>query len=1021
MKEKFEIINASAGSGKTFTLSSKVIQRILSGKDDNFKKVLALTFTNNSANDMKNRILDELRQISIDPLKSIIFQSSPLKESFSNTQISKKAAKMLNKILHNFSFFQVSTIDKFNHRLIRTFSNDLSISYDFDLIIEKDEFTDELIKKFIDNLKKDSFLTQTIINHSTSKHSENKTWDISYDLKDLLNIVWDENNYKYLSAQKMDKDDFQNLRNKLKSKKIIFLKKTQKLSSKIEKFINSQDINRKCFSYNALPNFLNQINSVDLKKVDYTSLEKRLSSNKLIKKDFIDSSSQKLIEIITPLLSEVFITISKYKVYTNLFDNTTLNYLINNIAAFSKEFQKENNTLLISDFNSIISENISDQPAPFIYEKIGNKYNNYFIDEFQDTSELQWKNLIPLTSHSILNEELDEDGGNLFIVGDPKQSIYRWRGAKPETFTDLSNSNPFYITPSINNLGKNFRSFSNIVDFNNKLFSHISDQSALSNVKSIYSGLSQDYKDDKKGGYISIKLIKTSSKIDYEIESYQRVIEIIRDKQKQGFNLSDIAILCRTNKECNSLSSFLINQEIKVNSEELLALSSSKEVLFIIDLIRLRLNENNLESKKSLLKFISIKKNLKNKHKFISENMLLNIKIIFKKILKIDYDFFFELDLYQSTQYVISTMDLFKSAIMQVHFLLEEIFEFSNSKLSNKQSFIDYWEIKKEKLKVNLIEENNAIRVLTIHKSKGLEFPIVILPFFDFKLYKSDKKIWANFNEDDFKGTYLVDHDQSLSLFNSEINNNIQHQNNQMFLEGVNTMYVSLSRAILENHLISKQSEPSESISSGLLLNSFLDKDSNLKEKTFFEIGKKCPKGNLFNNPEKKLKQIKNSRTNKKFNKINYYFSSNNKSSSKFGNLFHKIMSEIEYDFQIEPVINDFYERGIINNMQSESIKSYSKLITTHKQLRSFFNKNNVVYNEREILIPPNEVIIPDKTVFLGGNSISILDYKTGTKKNAHEDQMKKYILNLEKAKYRVKNAFLVYVVDKINIVEVRV
>ena len=118
MKEKFEIINASAGSGKTFTLSSKVIQRILSGKEDNFKKVLALTFTNNSANDMKNRILDELRQISIDPLKSTIFQSSPLKESFSNTQISKKAAKMLNKILHNFSFFQVSTIDKFNHRLI---------------------------------------------------------------------------------------------------------------------------------------------------------------------------------------------------------------------------------------------------------------------------------------------------------------------------------------------------------------------------------------------------------------------------------------------------------------------------------------------------------------------------------------------------------------------------------------------------------------------------------------------------------------------------------------------------------------------------------------------------------------------------------------------------------------------------------------------------------------------------------------------------------------------------------------
>ena len=131
MKEKFEIINASAGSGKTFTLSSNVIQRILTGKEDSYKKILALTFTNNSANEMKKRILDELRQISIDPLDSIVFQTSTLKKTFSSTQVSKKAEKILNRILHNFSFFQVSTIDKFNHRLIRSFSNDLSLSYDF--------------------------------------------------------------------------------------------------------------------------------------------------------------------------------------------------------------------------------------------------------------------------------------------------------------------------------------------------------------------------------------------------------------------------------------------------------------------------------------------------------------------------------------------------------------------------------------------------------------------------------------------------------------------------------------------------------------------------------------------------------------------------------------------------------------------------------------------------------------------------------------------------------------------------
>ena len=138
--------------------------------------------------------------------------------------------------------------------------------------------------------------------------------------------------------------------------------------------------------------------------------------------------------------------IQAQKTYSNLYQNLTLNYLIYNIVNYSRKFQDENNLLLIADFNSLITENISDQPAPFIYEKIGTKYNNYFVDEFQDTSELQWKNLIPLTSHALTNEEINDDGGNLFLVGDPKQSIYRWRGAKPETFTNLKTDHTHQTT-----------------------------------------------------------------------------------------------------------------------------------------------------------------------------------------------------------------------------------------------------------------------------------------------------------------------------------------------------------------------------------------------------------------------------------------------------------------------------------------------------------------------------------------------------------------------------------------------
>ena len=211
MSEKFQIINASAGSGKTFALATNVIIKILKGNEDSFKKILALTFTNNSANEMKKRILEDLKQISIDPSKSLIFRSSNLNKLFTIDSIKQKAKKVLNKILHNFSFFQVSTIDKFNHRLIRSFSSDLSLSHNFDLVIETDEFSDELLEKFFNDLEKESFLSDLIIKYASSKQNNNKSWDIAYDIKNLLDIIWDENNYKYVGDKTMDVSSFKNL------------------------------------------------------------------------------------------------------------------------------------------------------------------------------------------------------------------------------------------------------------------------------------------------------------------------------------------------------------------------------------------------------------------------------------------------------------------------------------------------------------------------------------------------------------------------------------------------------------------------------------------------------------------------------------------------------------------------------------------------------------------------------------------------------------------------------------------
>ena len=1028
MTEKFQIINASAGSGKTFSLASNVIMKLLSADEDSYKKILALTFTNNSANEMKNRILDELSQISKDPSKSIIYQETKLKSLFKEQQISKKATKVLNKILHNFSFFQISTIDKFNHRLIRSFSNDMSLSSDFDLVIESDEFSENLALEFIEGLKKESSLTKIIIDFAKSKHSNNKSWDISYDLKNLLQLIWDENNYQNVKTQKLKINEFHQLKSHLESKTNTILKKIKELQAQIQNQIEISDVENSHFSYNALPSFLKKLATTSLSKIKIESIEKRLNDGTLIKKQNQTNNSDFLINSITPFLKEIFSLITQLKIYINLLDNIPLNFLINVISSFSKEFQRDNNMLLINDFNSLISENISDLDAPFIYEKIGTKYNNYFIDEFQDTSELQWKNLIPLASHALLNEELDDVAGNLFIVGDPKQSVYRWRGARPETFIELSNNNPFFIEPSLGDLEINRRTFSKLVEFNNRLFKHISAKNKSKKLDSIYGSLDQDHEKDKKGGYISISLFPpkfySTGKIN---EIYKRVLKLISLKQKQGFNLSDITILCRVNKECNLISSFLIENNIRVKSEELLALSSSKEVNFIINLIKLKQNKYDSQAKKDVIKFISFNNSSSDQYSFISQKLKLDIDQFFHDILGISYNYYYDLDLYQAVEYIISKMNLFKSATMQVNFLLDEVFSFINSKLSHRETFIQYWERKKEKLKVNLIEETNAVKVLTIHKAKGLEFPIVILPFFDFELKRPDKKIWLDISEQDIEGRFLLNHSKTLGAFGTRANETIELYEENMILDSINVMYVSLTRGIIENHIISNKPNTLNNQSTGALLCNFISENNypcsedylNENSDAFYEIGKSIFKQNLVKKQEKKIKILESKIHNQKFNDLSSFLSTNRKLSSRFGNLFHQIMSQIEYDFQKDYVINDFYNRGLINESQKTIISAYILKILRHDQLKHFFSKKNIVYNEREILVPPNDTIIPDKAVFFEKNTISILDYKTGQKNLKHIEQMKKYVNYLKQANYRVDKAFLVYVFDEVEVVEI--
>ena len=242
-----------------------------------------------------------------------------------------------------------------------------------------------------------------------------------------------------------------------------------------------------------------------------------------------------------------------------VYEISFLNNILKSIVPLSvlnivnKELQtikKEQNILLISEFNQLISNEIKDQPAPFIYERIGERYHNYFIDEFQDTSRMQWQNLIPLAENALATEARPNEQNSLLIVGDAKQAIYRWRGGKPEQFIDLyEEENPFYIQKNIQNLGTNYRSYSEVVDFNNGFFSFLSTKFQNTTHKELYKIGNKQLQNTKKGGFVKVSFVENVLEEEATILYQEKVLETINNVISQGFVKADICIVTR-NSPC---------------------------------------------------------------------------------------------------------------------------------------------------------------------------------------------------------------------------------------------------------------------------------------------------------------------------------------------------------------------------------------------------------------------------------------------------------------------------------------
>jgi len=1037
--QPFTIYNASAGSGKTFTLVKAYLKILFSSnKPYLFKNILAITFTNKAVAEMKGRIIDTLKQFSdkdILKLDNPMFLSICDELNLHPEQLHKKAITLLESIIHNYAAFDISTIDGFTHKLIRTFAHDLKLPLNFEVELDQESLLREAVDSLISKAGTDTVLTKVLVDFAIEKADDDKSYDVAFDFNKIAKLLVNENDIPFFEKIK-DKtlDDFKVLKSKLKKDINIEEELIAKKAKQLLTQFNTSGLEFKDFSGAYLPKHFEKLADKNFNVAFGSKWQDNIENGTLYPKR-VTAETAGTIDSLQPHIFLVFNetkqAIFNHKFLNAFYKNITPLSVLNAINTELTLLKEDQNKMLISEFNSIISKEIKNQPTPFIYERIGEKFNHYFIDEFQDTSESQWSNLIPLLENSVASEN-----GSTMLVGDAKQAIYRWRGGKAEQFIDLFNKkdHPFPIEQFVDNLPDNYRSFKAIVDFNNSFFKFLSNQIfKKEDYKDLYENASQNIKKDETG-YVELSFLDFDKEDNKDEVFPEKVLENIKNCLDNGYKLEDICVLVRKKKEGVAVANYLSQHNIPIISSETLLINNAPEVVFINAVLGYLMQPKNDELKIEVLDYLAKLFKVDDKHGFFSKHIKLSVSDFFKSFeafnIFINGDTLLQLPLYDLAETIVRNFNLVKTSNAYVQFYLDIVLDFSHKKGSDIPAFLEYFDKKKENLSIISPKGQDAVQIMTIHKSKGLEFPVVIFPYADLDIYREiEPKEWLEIDKERYNGFShtLLNFNKDFEFFGEQGQHIFENHKAEQELDNINLLYVALTRPVEQLYIISKndsalKEDAKSKKYSGLLIN-YLE-HNNLwsdSELTYsFGDSKKTSKETISsketNIQHEFISTSKEHHNIKVVTKSGFLWDTTQEEAIEKGNLIHDIMSHIETKDDVDEVIQDFISSSTINPEQATELKQLVLQIVNHPELATFFTKENTIYNERDIITKEGVILRPDRVVINPNNDAVILDYKTGLEDKKHAQQLQVYQDVLTSMNFKVKQKYLIYINEGIEV-----
>lgn len=1073
LQQQLTVYKASAGSGKTFTLATEYI-KLLIANPQSYRSILAVTFTNKATEEMKMRILSQLYGIWKQLPDSQSYMEKITNElKITDSIAAKRAGTALSYLIHNYSYFRVETIDTFFQSVLRNLARELDLTANLRLELNDDQVEQQAVDELIESLEPNSEILRWIMSYIRDNIEDDKSWNVIGKIKDFgRNIFKDvyKSNSKSLNTALNRKNFFTEYTAKLHKIKNESMEHLQQYVASFFDVLDENGLSIDDFSYgtSGVCSYFQKLKDGildDDKLLTKRVLDAMEGAETWVKKQERrpDNPIFALVQsTLWPMLQDIErIRPQQVKLYKSAV--LTLQHL-NQLRLLScidtkvREINKDANRFLLNDTQSLLNALIVNNDSPFIFEKIGAQLEHIMIDEFQDTGTVQWCNFKVL-----LLECMSRQGTGNMLVGDVKQSIYRWRSGDWRLLNNIENEfGDRKNTVSIRHLDTNYRSNRHIIEFNNAFFKAAASieyaqqnenyPTGAEELKRAYADVEQQIPTNRPAeGLVHIELLPQE---DYQSKMMERLKDTVQELIDSGIPPEKMAILVRFNKTIRQIADYFAQEmsEIKLISDEAFRLDTSLAVNIIIDALHILTHPEDQIATGNLIKAYQ---------KHIINNKLEDSELLTHKRTAIHY----LPTVYLSERERLLAMPLFDLIeklynIFQLNRLNEQsayvctFYDQVNDYLANNtgdiDDFVTEWN---ENIHRKTIQSNeiNGIRLITIHKSKGLEFDNVLMPFCDWKLEKYGSTIWCSPNEAPFNELPFVPIDFSSKQMKGTIyEQDYRHEHLQNSVDNLNLLYVAFTRASKNLFVFGKRNAKNsrsyiieqclDNLNSNLNSTINTDFSDEMGENLTFDYGhlsvddtRRNAKqtANVFNSPitvrplnienYESCVQFKQSNQSRDFTKQD---ESNEKASSyiQIGSVLHNLFSTIHTAADIEPALNQLESNGILYNediTQDRLIDMLRKRLDD-KRVADWFSDKWQLFNECTMLsIDPdtNEVREhrPDR-VMTDGKKMIVVDFKFGKPRPEYQNQVRGYMNLLRTMGYPNVKGYLWFVYS--NVIE---